>query len=1046
MTTRPEIAFEDLPPQSAPLTASDQILVSVGGTERRSPISLLPSTTPQPQPQPTIERYEVSGNRSPAAGSIAGASYAYDIILGDPTRISVARIVGFYGSAPHPAAITVLATIPAADYARAQGSVSVPVGVTLAPDGLYTLRLQVFAPDQQLTDEPATYADYQIRAQGASGAGLDKAEVDAEIRRLVDPLYLAGDTDPYPEARIPAAIARDAEVAAEIAAAGHLRGAATWSATQPYKKWDVAFTSTATYIALSDIPANTSGSAPGSGASWTTYWRRVGWVEQETPSSEHPLIERYTVTGDALPAAGSIAGDSYGWSVALDHISTVAAARIVGFTGFAPHPSSPTVLATIAEGSYTGASGTVTIPTGVSLTAGQIYTLRLEVYQTGQTPGTDQPYLYSDYQIRAVSATTGITRAQAEELIEDAQHLRWRGAWGAATAYKRWDVVIHASATYTAISDGIAPNTAGSEPGAGARWAQFWARLGYGTLPGDLVTETELATAIAPFRTQAQVQAAIAAAGHLRWYGSWILAGSYAINDIVVHNDDTFRASRTIGANTQNSEPGVGTDWTTYWQRLGIGELPSHLVTESELSTSLANFLAQQVQPYVQGQISSFRTADQIAALIAGAGHLRDRGGWSAATAYSEADLVWHGDSTYACITAVAANTTSSEPGTGAAWTRYWLRVGYTSRSSGGTHPLIQRYIVTGDATPDAGSIAGDDYSWSVGLGNTSAIAAARIVGFKGRSAPASPSVLATIGAASYASATGTATIPTGVTLAAAEVYTIRLEVYQTGQTPGTDHPYLYRDYQIIARSAPVVHPTIETYDVTGNAAPPPGSIAGDSYGYHVVIGQPSHASAVRIIGGHGHAAALLLPHTIVDFQAAAWHDASGTLAIPTGVMLDDAGDVYTLRLEVYESGQTPGTDTPSLYRDYRITATAVEAKVHFGVVPEADDQSDIVLGGDGSTDTITPRTTFAGNWVVAGVPADRAYYRVYFAVPTALLAGKTVTFSVGGINQDKLFVSPAPTRTIDAVEYRIYIAKTIFAAQSQYNGQTIHVVVTDSS
>ena len=1046
MTTRPEIAFEDLPQQTEGLTASDQILVSVGGVERRSAISNLPAATPPPVTLPTIERYDVTGDASPSAGSIAGASYGYSLAMGHTASISVARIVGFAGTAPHPAAVTTLDTIASSDYAGATGTVTIPTGVSLAAGRTYTLRLQVFGSHQQLTEEPAAYADYQITAQGAGGSGLDKDQVDAEIRRLVDALYLAGDDDPYPIARIPSAIARDAEVAAAVAGAAHLRGTGAWAAATAYKRWDTVTHSSATYGALRDVPASTAGSEPGAGASWTQYWWRIGYQTPPNPGTDRPLIERYNVAGESSPTAGSIAGDEYQYSVALDNVAAVAAARIVGFSGTAPHPSSPTSLATIASSDYAGATGTVTIPTGVSLAAGQIYTLRLEVYRTGQTPGSDQPYLYSDYQIRAEAPTSGITRAQALELIENAAHLRGRGAWATATAYKRWDVVTHGGATYVAISDGIAPNTSGSEPGAGAHWTQYWARYGYGTLPANLVTASELTSAIAGFRTGAQVSAAIAAAGHLRWYGAWILAGSYAINDVVTHGDATFRALRQIGANTQNSEPGVGTDWTTYWWRMGYHDLPAHLVTESELTTALNNFMSSRVETYVTAQLAAYRTAEQIGALIAGAGHVRDRSGWAATTSYAIGDLVWHGDSTYVAITAVGSNTANSEPGSGSAWTRYWQRVGYTTRQTPGTHPLVQRYVVTGNDRPAAGSIAGGRYSYSVSLGNTSAVAAARIVGFIGTAQhPASPTALATIASASYGNATGTVTIPSGVSLTAGQIYTIRLEVYETGQTVGTDQPYLYRDYQITAQTPPPVHPSIQTYAVTGNASPAPGSIAGDSYGYHVEIDQPSHASAVRIVGGHGHGTALLLPQTIVTLQSSAWHDASGTLAIPAGVRLDDAGDVYTLRLEVYESGQTPGTDAPSLYRDYRITATAVSARVHFGQVAEADDQSDIVISGDSTTDSVASRTTAIGSWTVTGIPADGTYWNIYLAVPTPLLPEHGLHFAVAGIGQDNLFRSPPPTRTIDGVEYTIYLGKSVFAAQSQYNGTVLVVTAATS-
>ena len=435
MTTRPEIAFEDLPLQTEDLASDAEILVSVGGTELRSPISLLPvATPPAPPASPTIERFDVTGTAAPVAGSIAGDGYSYQAAMGRTTRISVARVVGFVGTAPHPAAITTLATIASTDYAGATGSVSIPAGISLSAGQTYTLRLQVFEVGQQLTEEPVAYSDYQITAQASGAAGLNRVQVDARIRALVDPLYLAGATDDYPDTRISTDIARVSQItsavaglqsaaqvqaaitaaltdyrtatqiAALISGAAHMRVRGAWEPTDSYLRYDLAWTEGSSYLALRDINANTAAtSQPGVGSDWTNDWLRLGYRSQAAPPADHPLIERYTVTGTQHPAPGSIAGDSYSYSIALGNTARVGAARIVGFAGSAPHPSSPTALATIASADYANATGSVTIPAAVSLTAGQTYTLRLEVYETGQTVGTDQPYIYHDYQITAIA-------------------------------------------------------------------------------------------------------------------------------------------------------------------------------------------------------------------------------------------------------------------------------------------------------------------------------------------------------------------------------------------------------------------------------------------------------------------------------------------------------------------------------------------------------------------------------------------------------------------------------------------------------------------
>lgn len=118
------------------------------------------------------------------------------------------------------------------------------------------------------------------------------------------------------------------------------------------------------------------------------------------PTRRVPAILRFDVTGEASPDAGSIANDEYSFDAAISQPGHVAAARIVGFAGTTIMPSSVHVLATLSD--YTSESGTVRIPAGVSLAAGETYTIRLEVYETGQTTA-DQPVAYHDYRITAVA-------------------------------------------------------------------------------------------------------------------------------------------------------------------------------------------------------------------------------------------------------------------------------------------------------------------------------------------------------------------------------------------------------------------------------------------------------------------------------------------------------------------------------------------------------------------------------------------------------------------------------------------------------------------
>ena len=118
--------------------------------------------------------------------------------------------------------------------------------------------------------------------------------------------------------------------------------------------------------------------------------------------------------------------------------------------------------------------------------------------------------------------------------------------------------------------------------------------------------------------------------------------------------------------------------------------------------------------------------------------------------------------------------------------------------------PHISSFSITsGNTTPVAGAIGTVQYGVAWNIAQSSHVAAARIVGFKGTDAnPSSVAVLRALTAAEYAHGAGNVTIPSGVTLAANETYTVRLEVYSAGQTPATDTPRSYQDARITAHAA----------------------------------------------------------------------------------------------------------------------------------------------------------------------------------------------------------------------------------------------------
>ena len=128
-----------------------------------SPTALRPPTL-----RPQISRFDVTGDQTPTAGSIAGKSYSYDLALSQSSHASIVRIVGFEGTDAAPSAVAVLESLDASEFAHHSGSVAVPAGISLAADEVYTIRAEAYETGQAVTEEPVSYRDYRITAQAAA--------------------------------------------------------------------------------------------------------------------------------------------------------------------------------------------------------------------------------------------------------------------------------------------------------------------------------------------------------------------------------------------------------------------------------------------------------------------------------------------------------------------------------------------------------------------------------------------------------------------------------------------------------------------------------------------------------------------------------------------------------------------------------------------------------------------------------------------------------------------------------------------------------------
>ena len=222
--------------------------------------------------------------------------------------------------------------------------------------------------------------------------------------------------------------------------------------------------------------------------------------------------------------------------------------------------------------------------------------------------------------------------------------------------------------------------------------------------------------------------------------------------------------------------------------------------------------------------------------------------------------------------------------------------------------------------------------------------------------------------------------------------------------------------------------PSIARFDLEGDLTPNIGNIGGNRYTYDAAISQSGHASAARIVGFAGTAlepSAVAVLATLTNL-----HSETGTITIPAGVSLAAAGDVYTVRLEVYTAGQDPATDQPRIYHDARIVARAVAATVHFGFIQDSEEAAAV----DFATDDILTRGAVAGDYTVSGIPTT-GDFRLYWAVPQSLAQPRN--WLVSGFNVNSGIVTPPVARTVDGVAYNFYLTVEDAPFDSSGNGTT---------
>ncbi len=474
------------------------------------------------------------------------------------------------------------------------------------------------------------------------------------------------------------------------------------------------------------------------------------------------------------------------------------------------------------------------------------------------------------------------------------------------------------------------------------------------------------------------------------------------------------------------------------------GRLPADIVYTADLTSALAPYL----------------TATQIQAAISHAlvGYMQDAGDWDSSTTYIPGDVVRHGGATYLCTAAVTAGT--QEPGVAAAWERYWDRLGYQNgppnafvgaaidgatitfaRESGENPvavavPALFRAVDLGEAT----------FNLSIGSSQT----LIDLVDGDGQPiiAPAAGFVVATITAPTLGSrgqvywmladdlrAARSATPLTGGWYTTAANHAIKLVVppqsaASTSNRALIQHIGVTQDETDGGSVTPT--PSITRYDVTGDAAPAPGSIAGDHYGYTVGIAQAAQVSAARIIGFAGGPTKARPGSFATLATLTQYSSATGTVTIPAGTTLATAGDQYTLRLEVFGEGQAT-TDQPVAYHDYEITARAPAAETLFLWTEGAETT---VQSVDLSVDHVMQRAgTAIRTWTFSGMPADDTLHRIIWLVPTSLTQPRH--WSSAGVIDITSSIEAAVAVTIGGVAYQGYRIDSHYAG-SRSNGTTI--------
>ena len=113
---------------------------------------------------PSILTFQITGDASVVAGSIANTTYDYLVEISQSAHVGAARLIGFIGTDSNPNSFDTLVNLNSGNFHHAAGTLTIPPGTTLTANQVYTIQLEVYPTGTAVTTAPTIYHDYRITA------------------------------------------------------------------------------------------------------------------------------------------------------------------------------------------------------------------------------------------------------------------------------------------------------------------------------------------------------------------------------------------------------------------------------------------------------------------------------------------------------------------------------------------------------------------------------------------------------------------------------------------------------------------------------------------------------------------------------------------------------------------------------------------------------------------------------------------------------------------------------------------------------------------